>query len=49
MPTKREVTPPKPWILGTGGARNAEKAIKGRHKRLQDAENRALGIKKKRK
>ena len=48
MPTKkREVAPPKPWILGTGGARKAEKAVNGRHKRLQDAEDRALGKKRK--
>lgn len=46
VPNKRDVSPPKPWILGTGAANGAAKALKGRAQKIKDAEAAALGKKK---
>ena len=44
---KKPVKKPKASILGTGAAARAAKAMSGRAKKIQDAENKALGIKPK--
>ena len=46
MPKKRDTSPPKPHILGTGGARKAANALVGRRARIQAELDKALGKRK---